>query len=41
MNTCGLKQNSDGTWSAWIFSQRMSGTEQQCRAWLRANGEQF
>jgi hypothetical protein len=33
--------NSDGSWTARIFSQTFTGTHEECVAWLRASGEQY
>ena len=41
MKPCGLEKNADGSWTAWIYSTRFTGTESECRAWLRANGESY
>lgn len=40
MKSVDLYQNSDGTWTARIFSQTFQGTYEQCAAWLRMNGEE-
>ena len=34
-----LTRNDDGTWTATIFSQRYTGTYDECVDWLWANGE--
>lgn len=34
-----ITQNEDGTYTARIFSQTFTGTLEQCREWLWANGE--
>lgn len=40
MKAVDLTQNTDGTWTARIFSQTKTGSRDECVAWLRANGEQ-
>ena len=39
MKAVDLYKNADGTWTARIYSQRFVGTYDECRQWLRANGE--
>lgn len=34
-----IYQNSDGTWTARIYSQTFTGTREQCVNWLLNNGE--
>jgi hypothetical protein len=39
MKAVDLWRNADGSWTARIFDQTFTGTEQECRNWLRYNGE--
>jgi hypothetical protein len=39
MKAVDLWPNSDGTWTARIFSVTFTGTYQQCLDWLKGNGE--
>jgi hypothetical protein len=39
MSTVDLWRNPDGTWTARIYSQEFRGTYEECRRWLRNNGE--
>lgn len=35
----GIEPNTDGSWTAWIYSTRFTGTYDQCLDWLKANNE--
>ena len=39
MKAVDLWNNNDGTWTARIFSQTFPGTEEECKRWLKMNGE--
>jgi hypothetical protein len=39
MKIVDLYQNADGTWPARLYSSTLTGTLDECRNWLRANGE--
>jgi hypothetical protein len=41
MKPVGLEQNPDGTWTAWIYATRFTGTRAECVNWLRMNGEEI
>jgi hypothetical protein len=41
MQAVRCEQNSDGSWTAWIFSVSFTGTYAECVAWVRANGEEL
>jgi hypothetical protein len=39
MRAVRLERNSDGTWTAWIYSTSFTGTYAECVSWLLGNGE--
>lgn len=39
MKAVGITRNSDGTYTAWIYSTTCTGTYEECRRWLEGHGE--
>lgn len=39
MMAAGMERNEDGSYTAWQYSNKFTGTYEECRRWLWQHGE--